>query len=394
MDGAKVASRQHADDVDEDQGRHAGAAAAVRRRRRRRHGRGDTRRPQRAEGASGTPAAPPRPASTPRRPRRSMRAKARIRTPSAMAEYKIGDAAAALGRRRQDARSGVLVRILLPRADGADERRRQGFRGRPVGGNLDRHAVRRARCGHRRRRAQDHAGQDQDPPAPAGRRLRPAHLAGRCGRRRRCSSNITKKPVKLILTREDDVGGGAAAADDASRHEGRARRQGQSAGLASPPGGRRTSMRWRRRRGSRPPAARTTSERAALIRPSMRSRTCRPNTCARSAACGCTPGAASARATTSLRRVVPRRGGVRHRQGPAQHAAGADQGPAARPQRDHDRGGDVRLHAQAARTAASASRSPITTARSPAGVAEVSVDKSRAARSRCTTSGSPPIRAW
>ncbi len=114
-------------------------------------------------------------------------------------------------------------------------------------------------------------------------------------------SNITKKPVKLILTREDDVV--AARPRPMTHHV-------MKAGLDAKgnlwPGitawCRRTSMRWPRRRASRRPAARTTSARAASIRRSMRSRTCRPNTCARSAACGCTPGAASARATTSLRR--------------------------------------------------------------------------------------------
>ena len=68
-------------------------------------------------------------------------ARPRIRTPRPRRSIKVGDAERRLSRRRQDPRGGVLVRVHLPRPDGADERRRPGFGGRQVGGNLGRHAV-------------------------------------------------------------------------------------------------------------------------------------------------------------------------------------------------------------------------------------------------------------
>ena len=107
------------------------------------------------------------------------------------------------------------------------------------------------------RRAEDHAGQDPRAPASAGRRLRPAHLAGRGGRRRRCSSNITKKPVKLILTREDDLTAARPRPMTYPRHEGRTRRQRQRRRAGAIGWWPRTSTPWQRRRASRRPAART-----------------------------------------------------------------------------------------------------------------------------------------
>ena len=111
-----------------------------------------------------------------------------------------------------------------------------------VGGNLGRHAgaaaCRRGGGG----RAQDHAGQDQDQPATARRRLRPAHLAGRAGagggdrQHRQEAGEADAHPRGRHR-------GGASAADDASRHEGRPRRQEEPGELASP------DRRRERRRG-------------------------------------------------------------------------------------------------------------------------------------------------
>ena len=95
--------------------------------------------------------------------------------------------------------------------------------------------------------------------------------------------------------------GGAAAADDASRAEGGSRRQGQPRRLASPAGRR---ERRRGRRAAALPGDRRqglSSAGAASSRSSTPSPTCSPRRCARSAACACMPGAASARATTSSR---------------------------------------------------------------------------------------------
>ena len=157
------------------------AAAAVRRRRGRRYGPGDRARPLRAQGEVG----------------RGRRKAAPFDSEKAKEEYaqqgqgpeRQGDGALQGRRRRQGARrrgqdagGRLLVGAQLPRPDGADERRRQGRRRRPVGGDLGRHAGAAARArGGGCRRAQDHARQDQDPPATARRRLRPAHLAGRSG---------------------------------------------------------------------------------------------------------------------------------------------------------------------------------------------------------------------
>ena len=109
-------------------------------------------------------------------------------------------------------------------------------------------------------------------------------------------------------------------------------------------------MRSQRRRVSRRPAARTISARAAWIRRSTRSPTCRPSPCARCAACACTPGAASARATTSSRsNASSTRSPAPRGKDPLALAARADQGPSAGASRPQGRGRDVRLQAQAAR---------------------------------------------
>ncbi len=114
--------------------------------------------------------------------------------------------------------------------------------GRHVGGNLGRHAGAAARRGGGGGRAQDHAGQDQDQPATARRRLRPAHLAGRAG-----AGDGDRQHRQEAGEADADPRGrhrrGPSAADDASRHEGRPRRQEEPGELASP------DRRRERRRG-------------------------------------------------------------------------------------------------------------------------------------------------
>ena len=147
-------------------------------------------------------------------------------------------------RRGQGAGGDLLVGAHLSRPDGADERRRQRGGGRPVGGNLGRHAGAAARRQRGRGRAQDHARQDQDPSAIAGRRLRPAHLAGRSG----AGGGDLQHRQEAGQADPHARGrrrGRAAAADDLSRAQGRARRQEQSGRLAPSPGGRERRRRCR-----------------------------------------------------------------------------------------------------------------------------------------------------
>ena len=180
MDGAKVDERQHRR-RQEDQGRDAGHAAAVRRRGGRRHGRGDAGSAATRSRSSGTPSGAKAAPFDSEKAKEEYARKGKDPNAEAMEAYKIGDADKALAGAAKTLEAAVLVGAHLPRPDGADERRRQGFRRRPVGGNLGRHAGAAARRRGGRGRAQDHAGQDQDQPATAGRRLRPAHLAGRRG---------------------------------------------------------------------------------------------------------------------------------------------------------------------------------------------------------------------
>ena len=114
-------------------------------------------------------------------------------------------------------------------------------------------------------------------------------------------SNITKKPVKLILTREDDVA--AARPRPMTHHVMKAGLDAKGslqswyhrlvsenvdavAVAAALPGDRRQGLHRRAR------------SRSGVLRDPERAR---PSTCAKFAACACTPGAASARATTSSR---------------------------------------------------------------------------------------------
>ena len=109
------------------------------------------------------------------------------------------------GRRRQDARGRLLVRAHLPRPDGADERRRQGF---ATDGTS----------------AEIWVGTQVQPLAaavvagvlkttPDKIKIHPQLLGGGFGRRiwpdapvqATVIANIVKKPVKLMLTREDDI---------------------------------------------------------------------------------------------------------------------------------------------------------------------------------------------
>ena len=162
----------------EDQGRDAGHPAAVRRGGDRRYRRGNAQRAQCPQGQLGLE--PGQSGAV-----RFGEGKGGIRPqgegPCHRGEGVVQGRRRGQGDRRrgQGAGSDLLVGAHLSRPDGADERCRQRFGGRPVRGNLGGHASAAARgqCG--RGRAQDHAGQDQDPSATAGRRLRPAHLA-RC----------------------------------------------------------------------------------------------------------------------------------------------------------------------------------------------------------------------
>jgi isoquinoline 1-oxidoreductase beta subunit len=112
-------------------------------------------------------------------------------------------------------------------------------------------------------------------------------------------SNITKRPVKLILTREDDV---AAARPRPMTHHV------LKAGLDANG----NLVGWHHRLVSEnvdavaaPPRFEATGGkdyiRAGSIRRSTASAMCGPSTCVKRAACAFTPGAGSARATTSSR---------------------------------------------------------------------------------------------
>jgi CO/xanthine dehydrogenase Mo-binding subunit len=112
-------------------------------------------------------------------------------------------------------------------------------------------------------------------------------------------SNTTKKPVKLILTREEDI---AAARPRPMTHhlikaglDAKGNLVGWHHRLVSE-----NVDESRLRHASRRRAARTTSARVTSIRRSTPSRTHSLNMCVRIAACACTPGAASGPATTSL----------------------------------------------------------------------------------------------
>ena len=202
-------------------------------------------------------------------------------------------------RRGQGAGGDLLVRAHLSRPDGADERRRQvsedgqsveiwvGTQVQPLAAAVV-------------------AGVLKTTPDKI--KINLQLLGGGFGRRiwpdapvqAAVISNIVKKPVKLIAHARGRHRGRAAAADDASRAQGRARRQEQSGRLAPP------HRRRERRRGCRSAALRGDRRQglhrlAGMSRSSTRSRTSRPKASASSAACAFTPGAASARATTSSR---------------------------------------------------------------------------------------------
>jgi hypothetical protein len=116
-----------------------------------------------------------------------------------------------------------------------------------------------------RGRPEDDAGQDQDQPATAGRRLRPAHLAGCPGagggdRQHRQEAGEAHSHPRGRHRRR------APAADDAPRAQGRARRQEQPGRLAPSHRGRERRCRCRAAavRGHR--AARTSSAGGAWSR--------------------------------------------------------------------------------------------------------------------------------
>ena len=148
MDGAKAEDRQHRRG-DEDQGRDASViplpfgVAVV----------GDTVEATRAGRNAlkvdwNTSAAKAAPFDSEKAKERIRPARARIPNVEAKEWYKVGDADKALAGAAKVLEADLLVRAHLPRPDGADERRRQGLRRRPVGGDLGRHAgaaARRAR---------------------------------------------------------------------------------------------------------------------------------------------------------------------------------------------------------------------------------------------------------
>jgi isoquinoline 1-oxidoreductase beta subunit len=86
----------------------------------------------------GTQAVPWPQTSTRIRRRMTTRRRPRIPNAETKVEYQVGDVKAGPERCGEDSRSRLLVRIHLSRTDGADERRRSGFRGRQVGRYLDR----------------------------------------------------------------------------------------------------------------------------------------------------------------------------------------------------------------------------------------------------------------
>ena len=162
-------------------------------------------RPQRAQGQMGY-AAQPRPRrSTPRRPRRSTPARPRIRTPQAMEAFKTGDADKAFAGAAKTLEAvywsehtyHAQMEPMNAVATVSD--------GRHLGGNLGRHAGAAAGRGGR------------VPARSRPRRTRSRSitqlLGGGFGRRiwpdapvqATVISNIVKKPVKLMLTREDDI---------------------------------------------------------------------------------------------------------------------------------------------------------------------------------------------
>src|SRR5215831_20719759 len=112
-------------------------------------------------------------------------------------------------------------------------------------------------------------------------------------------SNITKKPVKLILTREEDI---AAARPRPMTHHLLKASTPRATSLAGiivlcP----RTSMRLPLHHASRQQGARTTSARAGSIRRSTLFPMHSQNMCEKIAACACMPGAVSAPAITNSR---------------------------------------------------------------------------------------------
>ena len=277
-------------------------------------------------------------------------------------------------RRGQDGGSGLLVGILLPRPDGADERRRPGLGGRPVGRNLDRHAVRRAR-----RRIISGILKT----TPDKIKIHQQFLGGGFGRRiwpdaaiqATILSNIIKKPVKLILTREDDI---AAARPRPMTHHV------LKAGLDA----KGNLVGWHHRLVSEnvdavaaPPRFQATGgkdyigarglDQAFYAIPNVLAEYVREIRGMRVHAWrGIGSGYNKFAAEAFLDEVAAASG-----QGSARAAARADQGPAARQRGDQGGGRDVRLQAASGRAAAWASRSPTITTRFSAGVAEVSVDR-------------------
>ena len=178
-------------------------------------------------------------------------------------------------------------------------------------------------------------------------------------------ANITKEPVKLILTREDDLT--AARPRPMTFHAMKAGLDGSGNLVA-----------WHHRLVAEnvdavaaPPRFKATGGKdiigwRGLEQPFY----ARAEHAVRSGARAARrAGARLARHRLGLqqvrRRSLPRRDRARHRQGSARHAPGADQGPSARPGGDQGRGRDGGLEEAAARKAArSASPSPTTTSRS------------------------------
>ena len=189
-------------------------------------------------------------------------------------------------------------------------------------------------------------------------------------------SNIVKKPVKLILTREDDIAAARPrpmthhvmkAGLDAKRQSGR---------LASPAGvgERRCGGGAAALHGDRRHA--TTSARVGIEPGLLRHPERSGRICARASRHARARLARHRRGLQQVRgRVLPRRGGAGDGQGSARAASRADQGPSARPGGHQGGGRDVGLQDASARAAAWASRSPTITTRSSAGVAEVSLDQ-------------------
>ena len=135
---------------------------------------------------------------------------------NARAEYKVSDAAAAIEQRPRGPSRRLTRRNHNCRAQMEPMNAvARGRGGRQVSPSVETARKRRARGVHDLRHSRFHARTRSASTSSSSATARPAGLAG-CTIRRPLLSNITKKPVKLILTREEDIGRRASAADDVS----------------------------------------------------------------------------------------------------------------------------------------------------------------------------------